>query len=288
MITVFTPTYNRRYTLHKLYDSLCNQTSHNFEWLIVDDGSTDDTDNLIKSLINEKKITIRYIKQLNGGKHIAINRGIKEAKGNLFFIIDSDDSLTSDAIEWIEKNSTKIIDNQHYAGLSGIRIKKDGSKIGGGVNFGKIDADAISIRYCYHITGDLAEVYKTEILKNYPFPEFENEKFCPEALVWNRIAQEYKLVYHYKGIYICEYLPDGLTAKITKLRHNSPIASMTYYSELFHYKIPFKYKIKAAINFWRFTPRKHLRKVSKMRMLNIISLICIIPGCIMKLNDFRK
>jgi glycosyltransferase involved in cell wall biosynthesis len=102
MITIFTPTYNRAYSLRRLYDSLCKQTSNDFEWLVVDDGSTDDTENLINSFIADGKVDIRYFKQANGGKHRAINFGVREARGELFFIVDSDDQVTPDAVEWIE------------------------------------------------------------------------------------------------------------------------------------------------------------------------------------------
>lgn len=101
MVTVFTPTYNRAYILNNLYQSLCRQSYGDFEWLIVDDGSTDNTEGLIASWLDESKISLCYIKQPNGGKHRAINRGIQEANGNLFFIVDSDDYLADNAIERI-------------------------------------------------------------------------------------------------------------------------------------------------------------------------------------------
>ncbi|MFT0647270.1 glycosyltransferase family A protein [Bacteroides thetaiotaomicron] len=101
MVTVFTPTYNRAYILNDLYQSLCRQTCRKFEWLIVDDGSTDNTEGLVASWLDEGKMSLRYIKQPNGGKHRAINKGIQEANGDLFFIVDSDDYLAKNAIERI-------------------------------------------------------------------------------------------------------------------------------------------------------------------------------------------
>ena len=100
MITIFTPTYNRGYIIEKLYLSLCNQTSNEFEWLVFDDGSTDNHLDLIERFIADNKINIRYIYKENGGKHTAINLGVKNANGELFFIVDSDDYLTPDAVEW--------------------------------------------------------------------------------------------------------------------------------------------------------------------------------------------
>ena len=98
MITVFTPTYNRGNLLKRLYDSLCNQSFKDFEWLIVDDGSKDDTETVIANFIAQQKLVINYLKQENGGKHRAINKGVKEAKGEYFFIADSDDRLPKEAL----------------------------------------------------------------------------------------------------------------------------------------------------------------------------------------------
>lgn len=285
MLTIFTPTYNRAYIIDKLYLSLCNQTCSDFEWLIVDDGSTDNTEDLISKYIAENKIKIRYRKQANGGKHRAINYGLNLAKGELFFIVDSDDHLSEDAVEWITKTAEPIRDDENFAGLSGIRVTPSGEKIGGGLDFGIIDSDAINIRLKHHISGDLAEVYKTKILRQYPFPTFDKEKFCPEALVWNRIAQKYSLRYCHKGIYICEYLPDGLTAKITNLRRKSPKASMTYYSEFAHTDIPFAQKVKANINFWRFKLSEYQ---PHYRMISLLGILTYIPGTIYKYLDSKK
>lgn len=282
MITILTPTYNRAYILSKLYNSLCNQTSRDFEWLIVDDGSTDNTQSLINNYIKEDKVHIRYIKQENGGKHRAINTGLKEANGELFFIVDSDDSLTNFAVEWISKTAKDIMQDETFAGISGTRIYPNGHKIGGDDDFGTIDANAIDIRTKHFVTGDLAEVFKTEVLRKYPFPEFEGEKFCPEALVWNRIAKKYKLRYVNCGIYICEYLSDGLTASIVRQRLNSPKASMTFYSEQHHSVVPFSIKLRSAINFHRFSPNIWSNGYN---MSNIFSILMFLPGKIMRQFD---
>lgn len=281
-LTVFTPVYNRAYIIEQLYRSLCRQSDKDFEWLVVDDGSTDCIDKLMARFIDEEEICIRYIRQQNGGKHSAINRGVKEAKGEFFFIVDSDDHITEDAITWIRQSSSAIAADNRFAGLSGVRIHPNGSRIGGGEDFGTIDANAIDIRYKHGVRGDLAEVYKTEVLRQYPFPIFEGERFCPEAMVWNRIADKYILRYCHKGIYVCEYLVDGLTAKITRLRRNSPQASMTYYCELYHRPVPLPLKLKSAINFWRFAETSN---VARYRMFGPLSLLCWLPGRAMRLMD---
>jgi len=286
LLTVFTPAYNRAYVLPQLYQSLCRQTCRDFEWLVVDDGSTDGTADIVRGYIAERQIDIRLIVQPNGGKHRAINRGVKDAKGELFFIVDSDDFLTDDAVEWIAGSAPQVLESVGFCGLSGIRVSPDGEKIGGGNNFGTIDSNALDIRFREHVTGDLAEVFKTEVLRRFPFPEFDGEKFCPEAMVWNRIARRYKMRYCHRGIYVCKYLPDGLTAKITQIRRKSPVASMTYYSELFHTSgIPASQRVKAAMNFWRFSLAPYKRSYG---MTGMLQLAAWIPGQILKLLDSIK
>lgn len=287
-VTVFTPSYNRAYILPKLYESLRQQTCKDFEWLIVDDGSTDNTKELFDKWVVEAPFCIRYYKQENGGKHRAINKGVSLTDSELFFIVDSDDKLTPNAVKWILDTYKGIKNNHLYAGLSGLRITPDGNKIGGGDDFGTIDTDALSLRLVYNIQGDMAEVYKTEILRKYPFLEVPGEKFCTEALIWNRIAQTYKMRYVYQGIYICEYLPDGLTASIMRVRRKSPVASMTYYAEYAHLKISTVQRFKGCINFWRFAPTNLYHKVKEYNMLNPMSLLAWPLGIAMRLNDTRN
>lgn len=289
MITVFTPTYNRAYIIGQLYASLCEQTSGDFEWLVVDDGSTDDTENTIRSFIDEGKIAIRYIRQTNGGKHSAINRGAAEARGVLFFIVDSDDVLSPDAIEKLSMYYRQIEDDANFAGISGVRINKSGERIGGAFPSAAIDCTALEIRLKYGIKGDLAEAYKTDVLKRYPFPTFDGERFCPEALVWNRIAADrLKLRYTSEPIYVCEYIADGLTAKITRIRMESPKASLLYYAELYGYDIPFLSKVKAAVNYWRFAPCEKGSLSDKIKRIGLSTLPIIPVGYMFHLKDILR
>ena len=288
MITVFTTTYNRAYIIDKLYESLCSQTCPDFEWLIVDDGSTDDTEVLIDSFIAERKINIRYVKQPNGGKHRAINRGVREAKGELFFIVDSDDQLPSDSIAIVSDYYSQVSDDSSFAGVCGLKYYSTGEKVGGEFIYDVLDCNSIDFRFKYKLTGDMGEVFRTSVLKEYPFPEIENEKFCPEALVWNRIALKYRLRYFNRNIYLCDYLPDGLTAKIVKIRMNSPLASLLYYSELYRMPIPFLQKVKAVTNYWRFFFCLHNSFVYKVKQIGICSLLLFPLGFLYHLNDLRS
>jgi glycosyltransferase involved in cell wall biosynthesis len=273
MITVFTPAYNRAYTLTKLYESLANQTNKDFEWLIVDDGSVDNTQELIQSFIQDNKIPIRYFKQDNGGKHRAINKGMQEAEGELFFIVDSDDYLVKNAIERVSYHYTHIKDKENFAGICGCCMYFSGERVGGKATFTVLDCNSLDFRHKYKIKGDMAEVFRTEILKQYPFPEITEEKFCPEALIWNRIAIKYKLRYFNENIYVCEYLSDGLTSKIYEIRKKSPQASVLYYSELGKMPISFIQKMKANINYWWFA--KYLIQPFKQKLKKVNSFISL-------------
>ena len=231
-ISVFTPAYNRGHLLKNLYLSLLKQTYTDFEWIIVDDGSTDNTSEVVEDFIKDKAISIRYFKQANGGKHRAINRGVQEALGELFFIVDSDDTLPENSLEIINKYVDMIDDDKvvGVCGLKGTLDKTIGKTFNGTTKVLRNDQ-----RGRYHIYGDKAEVYYTSILKSYPFPEYDGEKFLSEAVVWNKIAFDgYKLLYFNEIIYLCDYLNDGLTKNIYNHYRKSPKGFLEYIMQLLY------------------------------------------------------
>ena len=252
LLTVFTPTYNRAHLLGRVYASLQKQTCRDFEWVIVDDGSTDNTEAVVGEFIADADFPIRYFRQPNGGKHRAVNRGVREARGELLLIVDSDDLLLDNSIYIIKNRYEDIRFNEGFAGVCGLDIYPNGNLIGFGLPDEHIDCDALRVRFEHNVVGDLKEVFRTSVLKEFPFPEFEGERFCPEALVWFRIAQKYKMRFFNEPIYVADYLPDGLTKRIVRIRMDSPMASTTHYSELNSYSVPWAQKLKAAINYWRF------------------------------------
>lgn len=230
MITIFTPVYNRAYIIENLYHSLLKQSDYSFEWLIVDDGSTDHISELVNSWINNRPpFQIRFYRQNNGGKHRAINKGVLLAHGDAFFIVDSDDYLTDDAVENISKYWEQINCNEEFAGVSGLRTNTRNEIIGGMPNFEEfIDVTNLK-RKIYGLNGDKAEVYKTEVLKQFPFPEFEGETFLTEAVVWDKIAYSgLKIRWFNKAITICEYRSDGLTNRGLDLFVQNPIGWGVY------------------------------------------------------------
>lgn len=221
MISVFTPTYNRAYIIDKLYNSLLGQSSKDFEWIVVDDGSSDSTEEYFQEVMKrENPFKITYKKVHNGGKHRAINHGVKMASGNLFFIVDSDDYLLPDAIEKILSWVSSLDDSKKWAGVSGYRGYSETKAIGTMNDIPFIDCKNTE-RSKNKLLGDKAEVYFTDILRKYPFPEIDGERFITEEVVWNRIAKDgYYLRFYSDIIYICNYLDDGLTKNNTKARDN--------------------------------------------------------------------
>ena len=253
MLTIFTPTYNRAYILPKLYESLREQSCHDLEWIIIDDGSTDDTRSLVEGWTRAANpFPIRYHRQPNGGKHRAINRGVELARGDFFFIVDSDDRLPSDAVETILRETKRISDDPTFAGLVGLRGALDGTPSG---DLGEeiFDDHLRAIRHRRGMMQDMAEVFRTDYLRRYPFPELEGECFCTEALVWNRLDRQYRFRFLNRVIYLCEYRDDGLSAKYMRLLYHSPRSALTYHLELARDReLPLRTRLRSIISVWRY------------------------------------
>lgn len=237
MISVITPTYNRGYIIDNLFNSLKSQTSYDFEWIVIDDGSTDDTYDKLKSMSGENvEFPITIIRQQNKGKHCAVNVGVAKAKGEFVFIVDSDDMLTPDAIETVSVWIKDVEGMEHIAAVSGLKGHINSPDAIGGfpkLADGRHYIDAKNTdRTSSFLQGDMAEVYKTEILRRYPFKEFEGEKFLLECTVWDKIANDgYYIRWHDKIIYRCEYLEDGLTHKVERLFVEN-FKGFTYYIQI--------------------------------------------------------
>lgn len=277
-ITILTPTYNRKSMLETLFESLSEQTIQNFDWLIIDDGSKDGTAEYIKQL--KKKIIpfkITYIYQENGGKHRALNRGISEATGEYLYIVDSDDYLPADSIEIITKWINTIDEEPKFIGVSGLKAYPDGKPVGKTFSGEYIDCTDLE-RYQYNIKGDKAEVFKLDILKKYPFPEIEEEKFLTEGVVWNRIANDgYYFRQFNEVIYLCEYLAEGLTKNIDMHYVNNFEGYTLFIKELLTYSLPKPVKIKAisAYSYRAKLKQLSVRDVAQRLEIPVINIILL-------------
>jgi glycosyltransferase involved in cell wall biosynthesis len=247
--TILTPTYNRAHTLEHVYTCLEAQTLRDFEWLIVDDGSSDDTQTLVKSWLQTSPFAIRYIKQANGGKHTALNRGIREARGYFTVILDSDDVIRANCLEHFLYHWHTIPEAQreHYAGVTGLCIDQDGNLLGGKFPVNTFDSNAVEITYVHRLADDRYGMQRTDVMRQFPFPVFEGEKFLTESVVWNRIARHYKNRYVNEVLCVKEYRADGLTRSVAKHLSNNPKGSSLYYGELLTAPEPLAFKIRVGI-----------------------------------------
>lgn len=250
MISIITPTFNRASTLVRLFDSLLKQSCKDFEWIIVDDGSVDETRKVVNDFIREKKLNIKYIFQENQGKPSALNNGLENATHEYVFPVDSDDILTEDSITTIVSR----IKFHEYKGsdFSGLCFRKGDLK---GVALGKaiqtenlefIFCSATDIKNIFQV--DMAYCFKKEYMLVNKFPNFDDEKFVPELFVWNKITDIFPVyVYLNKIIYLCEYLPDGLSANFKSQLKSNPNGFLVYYKDQIFREVSFKNKLKMII-----------------------------------------
>ncbi len=271
MITVFTPTYNRGYIIDRLYKSLCKQTNKDFEWLIVDDGSTDNTESIIKSFKEDNNIVICYYKQDNGGKHTAINKALDLAEGELFFIVDSDDCLTDDAVETIISDWKKVRSND-LCGISYLRGHTDGKVMGPPFPKDKTIDNFIDLRINGGIPGDKAEVWDTKKLRQYRFPVFSGEKFLAEGYLWYQLGLKYDMLFVNKVIYICEYLDGGLTKSGKKMRIQNPLGGIATSLMQMNPHSKFTYRFKKSLLYvaYSFFANKGIKDMISCKYKNII------------------
>lgn len=290
-ITVFTPTYNRGYIIEQLYKSLQKQTFTDFEWFVIDDGSVDHTKDLFDRWMKEKNaFTIRYFKVKNGGKHRAINKATDIAQGKLFFIVDSDDFLTEDALEQIVKWEKELPIGNLFCGVSGNRGKNQDDYIGTTFRGEYIDATSLE-RYHYQITGDKAEIFYTEVLRKYKFDEFEGENFITEATVWDRMAYDgYKIRWFNKTIYICDYLEDGLTQNMKDVFSKNPRGTAVYIKQqIKFYQCNLKGKLSYYNLYFEFVNRRlGMKQAAKKLEIKPITLLSAILMVKCKKAFFRK
>lgn len=192
--TVFTATYNRANTLSRVYNGLRLQSFRDFEWLIVDDGSTDDTKVLIEQWRSESDFPIRYFWQENRGKHTAFNRGVREAKGELFLSIDSDDACVSKALERFKHHwdAIPITQRENFSAVTALAMDPSGVIVGDKFPKDMIDSDSLEIYYRFKIRGDKWGFHRTDVLRMFPFPESDGVRFVNENVVWFAISRRYK------------------------------------------------------------------------------------------------
>jgi glycosyltransferase involved in cell wall biosynthesis len=277
MLTIVTPTYNRKKEIRSLYDSLKKQNRIDFIWLIVDDGSTDNTKEYINEIKDRSAFNIQYFYKSNEGKHIAINFALTLIKTDLFMIVDSDDHLTNDATEIVYRDWWGISHSDDICGMCYLKGFNENCVVGEKfVRYSCIDT-YINYRINSGVRGDKAEVWKTSAFENLRFPQFAEEKFFGEAYLWVQASANKKMYFKNEIIYICEYLDGGLTKLGRQLRIRTPLGgkehARIFLGNDFIFKIRFKNMI--LYNCYSFFAKENSIKVvaeTNYKLLSISSL----------------
>ena len=289
ILTIFTPTYNRAYTLDRLYQSLVRQEGSSFCWLVIDDGSTDGTEALIKSFIDEGKVDIRYFKQDNGGKQRAHNRAVELCETELFLCLDSDDYLSDGAVSDILDCWESIGDKDSIAGIIAQKGTREYEIMGTHFPEDITESTLWDLNHKYRFRGETALVYRTDILKRYPFPVAPGEKFISESYAYDQIDQNYQMMLLRQIVMICEYLPDGYTNNTRRTTRNNPIGYMRIKrleldlstSQLQRTKSTILYLVGAYYSgdywsYWKELPNK------------VLAALCIAPSFLIAKTIFAK
>jgi glycosyltransferase involved in cell wall biosynthesis len=248
-ITVFTPTYNRAYTLHKCYESLKGQTSRDFIWLIIDDGSTDNTKELVNSWIKEAAITIKYHYQENQGMHGAHNTAYELIDTELNICIDSDDYMPKDAIENILKFWNKNR-SDNFAGIAALDAYNDGQVIGTKLPDCIKASTLFDLYHKYGVKGDKKLIYRTDLTKEFPYPIYEDEKYVGLDYKYKKIDLKYELLLLNEPVCIVEYLGDGSSKNMLRQYRKNPRGFSFYRIEnMKNPKGSLVYKFKECIHY---------------------------------------
>lgn len=287
LISIVTPTYNRAHLLPQLYKSLCRQESKEFEWVVIDDGSTDNTEVLFSMWKNEKEISLTYKKKSNGGKHTALNYSHNYIKGNLVFIVDSDDILPEDAIKVIVRDWSKYCSDENIAGITYLKGDLNAKPLKGMLFKGMknnekyVISDVFKMKENVRVKADSCEIIRTELFKRFPLLEYPGEKYCGESYLWLSIGRAgYKTVYANKVMYLTDYQIGGLTDIGRRLPLSSPHNGYELSKLSFKPPINIKTRIKKA---WIYICYGIMIKKTKRDMIResgapILILINFLPG----------
>lgn len=303
-LTVFTPTYNRKNLIKRVYDSLCAQTCQDFVWLIVDDGSQDDTKTVVEGFMSATDghgFEIQYFYQANGGKMRAHNTGVKLCNTELFVCLDSDDIFSADTVELILKSWQEHCQAHHclegskkragivaYKGEASLPLedmihkKSDDSDIKRfrDASFPAKDIEkgysGLSDLYRHGFFGETTLVFVTELLKKYLFPEIKGEKYVPEDYIYDKIDEECPLLVVPRVFTVCELMEGGYTDVAPKLRKDNPTGWFLYYEQRAHRERWSVLKIKYISHYMRFC-----QVLDKRPELGVLEYATGLPGMLM-------
>jgi glycosyltransferase involved in cell wall biosynthesis len=260
--TVITPAYNRAGLLREAHRSLLDQQGPSLEWVVIDDGSTDETGELVAELAAASPFAVRYVWQENAGKHAALNHGIALASGELIAILDSDDTLAADGLAalWDAWQGIDPGVRDGFAGVAGRFALPDGSLLGDPLPTPTFDASMFDMLARHGIGGDKFEVFRRDVLEAFPFP-VDLGRFVSEGLVWNRISRRHQLRWIDRVVAVKQYQPDGLTDRSARVRAESWQSARLFYLEAAGMGpgLPARYLSRTYANYVRFSLHGRLK-----------------------------
>lgn len=285
-LSILTATYNRANFLPKLYESIKENLKYNItpEWIVVDDGSIDDTKNIVQSFKDENKVIIKYLYQKNSGKMAAINEAVKMATGDLMVDCDSDDYFVNNSFEIIEKNAEKILNNEKFYGLVFLKREENGKISGKEFKQKEYITTMFDLYFKEDIGGEKILVYNSKIRKMYSHQLEHNEKFITEARMYHKMDEKYKLIAINEVIEQGSYIEDGYTKNINKTFKSNPYGYYMYFKELLEKNmkgVKFSkrlYVIKHYILFSYLTGNKFNANVIKDVLNKFLYIILYLPG----------
>lgn len=292
-LSILTATYNRANYLPKLYESIKKNLKYNItpEWIIVDDGSTDDTKNIVQEFIKENRIIIKYMYQKNSGKMIAINEATKMATGDLIIDCDSDDYFSDNGFEIIEKNAEKLLKDEELYAMAFLKKEENGKISGKEFSRNEYKTTMFDLYFKEDIGGEKILVYNSKIRKMYSHQLENNEKFITEARMYHKMDEKYKILAINEIVEIGSYIEDGYTKNINKTFKESPYGYYMYFKELLQKNmkgVKFSkrlYAIKHYILFGYLTKNMFNANLIRDRLNKFLYIILYIPG-IMKSKRF--
>lgn len=292
-VSVLTPTYNRASLLNKLYKSLVENSKYDvkIEWLIMNDGSTDNTEEVVNSFINEKNIDIKYFSQKNQGKMVAINNIVKKATGDLIVECDSDDYFTKYSFKIIKEEYEKNKQERNIYGLCFLKYDQNGKNMG--KEFINNRTTMFDLYFKEGENGEKALVFFSEIRKRYEHKLENGERFVTEARMYHKMDEKYQMICINKPIMICEYQKEGYTQNIIKQFKENPYGYYEYFKEIMQRDmkdVTFNkrlYAIKHYILFSCLTDKHNLLKYIKSMQNKILCIILYIPGMIKTKRKFQ-
>ncbi len=286
LISVFTPTYNRADLIHRVFESLQVQDFRDFEWIIVDDGSTDDTADTLEVYRKKADFPIKIYHQANQGKVAAINRGLNMAEGELFICFDSDDWCTQDAFSTIAMQWDALgpEERKAYCGISCLKVLPDQRMVGEDYTRMKTMGESYIDRFNRRIKGDKWEILRTDLHRQTLYDLAAHERYMAPEYAWLKMGRTHKTVFLNKALSIVEYQEGGISLNNLAHRASSPVSAMRFYQLAYKVSDNWGTRLRSTINLVRFA--YHARCASELP--TVMKMISTVPGWLLYKRDLRS